>query len=105
MLLSTWIDKNGGTLKTGKILGIKRNAVYAWRKGLALPRPAAMKAIVKVTHGKVSYTDMIEEYLEKKTKKTGTKKTPAVGITKAGKTLRKELLAKAKSKKKTDPGF
>jgi hypothetical protein len=63
MLLSTWIDKNGGTLKTGSLLGMKRNCVYAWRHGVALPRPMVMKTIVQKSGGKVTYGEMIDEYL------------------------------------------
>ncbi len=70
MLLSTWIDKNGGTGKTGLLLGLRRNCVYAWRHGRALPRAAVMKAIVKKSGGRVSYSDMVDEYLEKRTRST-----------------------------------
>ncbi len=104
MLFSTWIDRNGGTLKTGKILGLKRNVVYAWRHQIALPRPALMKAIVKKSGGKVSYADIIEEYLDKR--KSGPRRSNTVTVvlkrngklTAAGKAL-------AKSKKVVDPGF
>jgi hypothetical protein len=66
MKLSTWIDKNGGTTRTGEILGVQRNCVYAWRKGVALPRAIVMKKIKDRTRGAVSYDEMIEEFLAKK---------------------------------------
>lgn len=70
MKLSTWIDSNGGNAATGKILGIQRNVSYAWRNGVALPRPEMMRAIVKKTRGRVSYGEMVEEFLEKRAKPT-----------------------------------
>lgn len=80
MKLSTWIDNKGGTAATGTLLGVARNCVYAWREGVALPRPPMMMKIVKVTHGQVSFKEMIEEHVElkaarskKATKKKSTK--------------------------------
>lgn len=108
MLLSTWIDKNGGTMKTGNLLGLKRNVVYAWRKGVALPRPAAMKAIVTKSGGRVSYGEMIDEYLAKKKNGKATKKVIKTASKKksTGKTTKPSKATPKKAKgKKVDPGF
>jgi DNA-binding transcriptional regulator YdaS (Cro superfamily) len=108
MKLSTWIDKNGGTGKTGVLLGVKSNNVHAWLKGRALPRPENMKAIVSKSRGKVSLTEMVDEYLVKKAaskKKSPVKKPKAKkkaknpGVAQAGRKLGKEL-AKKKVKRK-----
>lgn len=119
MLLSTWIDKKGGTLKAGNILGVKRNVVYAWRTGAVCPRPALMKTIVAKTNGKVQYSDIINGYLAlkaeapkakktKPTKKAGApKKKPtkeAVKPAKIKKAKTKKVANKPKGKK-IDPGF
>lgn len=90
MLLSTWIDRNGGSGKTGKILGVDRTLVYSWKKGICMPRPAAMKTIVKVSRGKVSYAEIIDEGLAK----TAKPKT----ITKAKGKLKKKPLKKKAAK-------
>lgn len=120
MYLSTWIDKNGGTLKTANKLGVKRNVVYAWLHGIARPRPETMKLILQKSGGKVGYADMIDEYLEKKKAAKGTKvkskkkvkaKTGKIvlkkngKLTKAGKVLVSMSKKKKPKSKKVDPGF
>jgi hypothetical protein len=68
MNLSQWIDKNGGTVKTGNLLKIKRNCVYAWRKGIALPRPEVMVLIKRKSAGKVTIDEMVTEYVGRRPK-------------------------------------
>lgn len=101
MLLSAWIEKNGGTLKTGNLLGVQRNVVYAWRRG-GLPRAALMKTIVTKTKGRVSYADMIEGHLAKRT--AAVKKTPKA-TKKTLKAVKGKPVAKKAKSKKIDPGF
>ncbi len=97
MLLSAWIEKNGGTGKTGNLLGFKRNCVYAWLHGIALPRPAVMKDIVKKSAGAVTYAEMIDEHLA--CKKARALRPKAVA-------RKKKSSAKTKKKSvKIDPGF
>lgn len=119
MLLTQWIDKNGGAGPTSALLGLKRNAIYAWRIGRALPRPEAMAKIYTRTKGRVSYKEMVEEHLDRKAKLATKKKKPGK-IIKSPKlsalkkkqhkvlkqAIRKEA-AKAKKKRtaKIDPGF
>lgn len=105
MKLSTWIEKTGGYSKAAQKLEILRPRVYAWRNGANLPRPDVMKKIVKITNGKVSYKEMIDEHLEfAAAKKTASKKTKKKKTAKA-KTTKKKT-AKVKKKKETlDAGF
>lgn len=87
MKLTTWIEKNGGNGPTGALLGIARNNVYAWGAGVALPRPAMMKRIVELTRGKVSYAEMVEEFVHRKLIKklvVGKKKAPKKPAKKKG---------------------
>jgi hypothetical protein len=110
MLLSTWIDKNGGTLKTGSLLGMKRNCVYAWRHGVALPRPMVMKTIVQKSGGKVTYGEMIDEYLTRRKKfSTAGKKKTVAAVKKNGKAKfvknKKTTKTVGKKKKSVDAGF
>lgn len=97
MYLTTWIDKTGGTLQTAKFLGIKRNAVYAWRHGVAFPRPATMKLIVDRTRGRVSYKEMIEEYVARKKKAA-----PKAKATKAKGTIGKSKKVATPKMRKSD---
>lgn len=94
MKLATWIDKNGGTGKTAKILGVKRNNVYAWHRGLALPRPRLLKLITVKSNGRVGMVEMINDHLVRLDRK----KTKTVKATK-GKTLgkKKRVFKKAKA--------
>lgn len=78
MKLSTWIDKNGGNAATGKILNVGRNRVYSWRAGVALPNPQMMYRIVKTTRGRVSYAEIIGEWVKPRpAKKRPTKRKVA----------------------------
>lgn len=103
MNLSSWIEKNGGTGPTAKLLGVKHNNVFAWKAGTCIPRPGMMKAIVTKSRGKVGYAEIVEGYLDSKAK-------TAKPVTK-GKTAKpaKKAPAKLKGKKKktvkVDPGF
>jgi hypothetical protein len=123
MKLSTWIESKGGNVKAAALLGVNRNCAYAWRRGVALPRAHIMKLIVAKTSGKVSYAEMVDEYLDlrakKKTLVTTTKKKPMSTFEKARKKVDKAFTPKPGKKKKTvvdmrkgkkkvsvlDPGF
>jgi DNA-binding transcriptional regulator YdaS (Cro superfamily) len=89
MKLSAWVKEIGGNKAAGEFLGVERNCAYSWVKGTALPRAHVMKAIVQKTRGKVTYKDMVDEYLEKRA--SGKKK--------------KAKSKKPKKKVKVDPGF
>jgi DNA-binding transcriptional regulator YdaS (Cro superfamily) len=95
MKLSAWVREIGGNKEAGRFLGVERNCAYAWVKGTALPRAHVMKAIVQKTRGKVTYKDMVDEYLEKRA--SGKKKTVKKKKAKSKKP--------AKKKVKVDPGF
>lgn len=66
MTLLQWIDRNGGATPTSRILGVTRNNVHAWISRASLPRPETMKVIVKMSRQAVTYSDMIEDYLDNK---------------------------------------
>lgn len=113
MKLSTWIDQTGGTVKSAAALNVKRNVVYAWRKGVAMPRPFTMQAIVKHTRGKVSYDEIINEYRTKreegKAKKKAKTPKPNAKVLKtlarkSGKTNRKAATASPAKKKSGTQG-
>jgi len=123
MRLSHWIKEQGGTAKVGQLLDIKRNAVYAWLAGTAIPRPITMQKLVVKSKGKVTYDDIINEYKanlarrkekraaarpakgakKPKVKNPAPAKTPKT-VAKPAK-LKSSKPAKAAKKKKVDPGF
>ena len=97
MLLSQWIEAQGGPEKVSATLGVKRNCVYAWKAGRAIPRVQHMKTIVTKSKGKVSYEEMINPYLAMVSKQAKGKKTPKAKAVKKPK-------AKTAKKKISKPG-
>ena len=64
MKLTELIDELGPT-KLGKLLKCSPARVTNWKLGTAGPSPKIMVEIVKVTKGKVSYKDIMEEFYGK----------------------------------------
>ncbi len=62
MTLREWID-GLGQVEVAKKLKVKRQHVHNWRRRSNLPRPATMVKIVKLTKGKVTYREMLEDYV------------------------------------------
>lgn len=109
MKLSTWIEKNGGTGKTGVLLGVKSNNVYAWQQGNALPRPRLLKLINQKSRGRVAIAEIVDEYLAKldarkrsEASKKGAKKKKTAASKRVAISVRaiKKIVSKKKSTKK-----
>lgn len=64
MTLTTWIRQQGGTTKVGRLLKVSSQRVHAWTTYTALPQATIMQRIVRLTHGRVSYAAMIEDYIQ-----------------------------------------
>lgn len=43
--------------------GVTESTVNHWARGVCLPRPNHMVRIVRLSHGKVSYKEMIETFV------------------------------------------
>ena len=61
MTLTNWII-NTGPKKVAKLLNVDPSTVSIWRSRGALPRPAQMVRIYKLTKGRVSYQEMVEGF-------------------------------------------
>lgn len=94
MKLSVWIKEKGGNTMAARFLGVERNCAYAWVEGISLPRAHVMKLIVQKSKGKVTYKEMVDEYLEKKSKPR-----------KISKLTKRRIIAKLDKKKKYNLGF
>lgn len=46
-----------------KKIGAGRQSVYQWRLGMCLPNARKMKAIVRMSEGRVTYKTMIEDFV------------------------------------------
>jgi DNA-binding transcriptional MerR regulator len=65
--LTTWINTIG-IKRIAKKLDVNITTVHHWKRRFALPRPEQMKAIKHWSHSEVTYTDMIESFLNHKAK-------------------------------------
>lgn len=65
MTLSDWI-KDMGAIRVANLLECEHNTVYYWRDLTTIPKPEMMRAIVKATHGLVTYEEIIEPYFAHK---------------------------------------
>lgn len=59
MTLKVWIIKTGPK-KVAKMLNVDPSTVSSWKTNGTLPRPKVMVKINKLTKGRVSYREMIE---------------------------------------------
>lgn len=61
---SAWINTKGDSY-LADILNVTEGSAGHWRRGHCIPRPAHMKKIVEMSRGRISYEDIIENYLSK----------------------------------------
>lgn len=68
-----WIDSQGGPRKVAHMLGSDSSLVSNWLSRVAIPRPLTMREIVKRSKGRVTYDDIIDETMPKKSAKANQK--------------------------------
>ncbi len=66
MNFNKWVLKETPR-KVAKALGVDPSSVCAWQSGKSCPRPDKMRAIQKLSRGRVTYADMIDYHLDSKT--------------------------------------
>jgi len=59
LTLVDWINETG-VLKVSKLLSVEQSTVRHWRCGHCLPRTDQMRAIKKLSHGRVGYDEIID---------------------------------------------
>lgn len=55
-----WIEDYGGVDKLAKRLKVTPQAVYTWVKRQGYPKVETMRALVKISKGKLTYVSIIE---------------------------------------------
>lgn len=65
MQLQTWVNKKGGPIAVAKLLGTTSPRIRAWMRRQATPKPLMMRTIVRRSHGRVSYKEIIDSTLKK----------------------------------------
>lgn len=56
-----FVMQNGGLSEFGRKIGQSPQSVYAWLYTNVAPRPIVMQQIVKMSRGKLTYDDIINE--------------------------------------------
>lgn len=61
MKFSEWVYSVGGREKAASLLGVTRPAFSYWLQGKAVPKAETMARIVKLSKGKVTIGEIVEE--------------------------------------------
>lgn len=60
MQFITWVTKQGGAVALSKKLNVTSASVRTWLRGESVPRLGTMREIYKLSHGKISYADILK---------------------------------------------
>lgn len=65
MRIDQWIKKVGGATKAARLLDANPRSVHQWKAFQILPHAKVMQKIKRLSRGKCSYNDMIENFLSR----------------------------------------
>lgn len=68
MKLTNFIESYGPK-KLAVKLGVDPAAISKWKKKKSFPRPKILKTIYSLSKGRVTYKDMVEHFLSKRSNK------------------------------------
>lgn len=66
--LKAWVKDQGGALSAAKKLKVTKQVVHYWLRGCGSPRVTMMLRLIKISNGRLSIYDLINETTRNKRK-------------------------------------